>query len=616
MKNRNLLVLFSLFVAFESNSWSQEFLFPLYGNPELSRNSSSNAMLRVSAINDTLTLPFEDDFSRPGMYPFDSLWLDSGVYINNNYTALPITIGIATFDGLNQFGSPYHPSSSQDSIADVLTSRPLDLGVIAPGDTTVWFSFYFQPQGLGDIPETEDSLVLQFKDSGEVWNTVWETKGRGDTDFARITLPVLETKYFFKGFQFRFYNIATVNGNRDHWNIDFVRLKKNSSPTDSISDNALLRPLGSLLTEFSSMPYPHYKALSSQLAAMKTTWEDTITNIKYGNPGTSYTAQAEITQNGNPLFTASGFFSTPVQNVLVPFSFPLNSFTYPIQSTDSAEFLVKSFFSQSGVASNSFNDTSYYIQKFYNYYSYDDGSAELSYGLTGSQNVSLALKYDVKIQDTLRGIEIYFNPTGENVANKLFQLVIWQYIDEVSNQDSVLYRMINQKPDTFDGINAFKTYLLDTLLLVGPGTVWIGVIQNDPQVLFGYGFDKNTDAHDKVLYRVTGDWLNSSINGTLMMRPLFGRTISAISVYEMENPEFPFSVFPNPAEEKVRLQFDDTNGNQFRFELMDCLGNVILKNKIVDSEEIDISPMSSGFYFLRLINTTKNMSSVRKLIVQ
>lgn len=597
---------------------AQEFLLPLYLNPALkSHHSVSASMQKKINLNTTLTLPFKDDFSREGMLPFDSLWLDSsGVYVNNNYSPRPFTLGVATFDGLNQFGNPYQPGSTQDSVADILTSRPINLA-FTPGDTTIWLSFYFQPEGLGDVPETKDSLVLQFKDTGNVWNTIWEVQGKSDTEFTRIALQILDSRYFYNGFQFRFYNIATVNGNRDHWNLDYVFLNSGTSATDTITDSALLRPQTTLLNEYTAMPYSHYKALGSQLNAMKTIITDTISDIRYGGTfGTSYTPGAQILQNGNVLFSSTFNLTTSSGNILIPYSFPLNGFSFPVQNTDSADFLVKSYFNKSGSGSNVFNDTSYYYQRFHNYYAYDDGSAEWGYGISGSQKVSLAYRFDVKVQDTLRGVQIYFDPTGENVANELFQLTVWQFIDEANNQDSVRYRMINQKPGTFDGINAFKTYLFDSILIVGPGTVWVGVIQNDPQVLMGYGFDKNTDNHDKLLYRVAGDWLPSSIKGTVMIRPLFGKRISMVAVDEISYSPVSFSIYPNPTETSFHLQIDNETNVNFHYSIYDCLGALHADETISQSKEIDISYLSAGIYFVHVENMKNHASAVKKLIIK
>jgi len=85
--------------------------------------------------------------------------------------------------------------------------------------------FLYQPGGLGDEPESPDSLGLEFKDSLNEWHHIWSVPGRPDTAFQRVNFHVNDTNYLYAGFQFRFYNYATVNGNRDHWNLDYVILK-------------------------------------------------------------------------------------------------------------------------------------------------------------------------------------------------------------------------------------------------------------------------------------------------------------------------------------------------------------------------------------------------------
>ncbi len=612
MKKSKTIIFFSLLFIITRTSYGQEIIFPLNINQALINQSKSISHFQKSlAFDDTISTPFEDDFSRPGIYPYDSLWLDSNVYINNNYSARPFTIGVATFDGLNQNGKPYLPGSTQDSIGDVLTSRPIDL-TAPPGDTSVWLSFFYQPQGLGDSPEIGDSLILQFKDTGAIWNTVWKVAGRNDTAFQRINIRITDDVYLFKGFQFRFYNIATVNGNRDHWNLDYLILRKNTVINPPILDNAMVRPQITLLSEYTSMPYSHYK--SAGLSAMKTIIEDTIYNIDYGN--TSYTAAMEILQNGASIFNGTVIPSTPIPQVYLPFSIPLNNFSFPLQNTDSADFIFKSYFSHAGPEANYYNDTSYLNQRFYNYYSYDDGSAEVSYGLAGNADVSMAYKFDVKITDTLRGVQIYFNPTGENVTNKLFQLTVWSDINPGLNQSIELYKMINQKPDTILGINGFRTYLFDTTLIISPGNIWVGFIQNEPQTLYGVGFDRNTDSRNKMYYHFDGNWYQSSIKGSWMIRPVFGKNSPFISVEKYKSISTKFFIQPNPAHNTFRIEFENSKNINYQYQIFNPLGTLIQEEKIISSKNIDISDLSTGLYIVRLLDIENRTSSVEKLFVQ
>ena len=596
------------------NISAQEQIIPLGNNPVLmnaAKEINQQSGLRRTAVVDTIVLPFEDDFSRPGMYPYDGLWLDSSVFVNTNYPDNPYTIGVATFDGLNQYGVPHNPAATQDSIGDNLTSKPIDLGVLV-GDTSVWISFFYQAGGLGDVPETADSIVLQFRDTGGVWNTVWAMPGRSDTAFQRANIRILDAKYFYRGFQFRFYNIATINGNRDHWHIDYVILKNGTTANSAINDNAHVYPHLSLLNEFTSMPYPHYKSLGAQMSsAMKTSLADSIYTLDYGV--TSITPELTISQFGSSIFSTNlgGPITTNGSNLYTPYSFPSN-FTFPVQSTDSVDFLVKSFFPFTGAFSNRFNDTSYFTQHLNNYYAYDDGTAEVGYGLTGNTDVQIAYKFDVKMRDTLVGAQIYFNPVGIDVSNTLFQLIAWSSVDVAGNSDTRIHTTYDLKPGVNTSINGFKTYIFDAPLVVDPGTFFIGIEQNEPATQYGIGLDRNTDSRSKMYYHLDGFWRQSSIQGSWMIRPIFGpRYPFTVEVSEASN-SFDFNIYPNPASEKITIELPFNKKS--KVQIINVVGEVILEEEITSSKTISIENIASGIYFARIINDN-NFSSVRKFVI-
>ena len=110
---------------------------------------------------------------------------------------------------------------------------------------------------------------------------------------------------------------------------------------DSILDNAKILPVNSLLTEFTAMPYNHYKALASQSAAMVTSVSDSIYNINYGP--TSYLPQISIENNGANIFTNNiGSISTFSSQTYTTYTMPLGGFVFPALSGDSADFIYKS----------------------------------------------------------------------------------------------------------------------------------------------------------------------------------------------------------------------------------------------------------------------------------
>ena len=70
-------------------------------------------------------LPFFDDFSYTTPYPVTTHWEDRDVFINNAWANNPVSVGFATFDGLNATGSPHGGGFGS---SDTLTSVGLNLG--------------------------------------------------------------------------------------------------------------------------------------------------------------------------------------------------------------------------------------------------------------------------------------------------------------------------------------------------------------------------------------------------------------------------------------------------------------------------------------------------------
>ena len=140
-----------------------EVITPLRINKQLQNKPSIANNQKIAVAN--IDLPFVDDFSGSGFYPDQTKWQDQKVYVNNTFCINPITIGVATFDGLDEFGNPYNNSfSNAQGGCDTLTSQPINLytkplgGNYGLSDSIV-LSFYYQKKGLGDAPEITDSLI-------------------------------------------------------------------------------------------------------------------------------------------------------------------------------------------------------------------------------------------------------------------------------------------------------------------------------------------------------------------------------------------------------------------------------------------------------------------------
>jgi hypothetical protein len=606
-------IIFLLTINFCS---AQVIEYPLNDNPVIKEynqrmlvnlsNHKAVVNARHSASADTLTLPFIDDFAQESIYPNTDLWLDSGAFINSTFCDNPPTVGVATFDGIDKFGRRYSTFSSRQ-YCDTLTSKPLRMA-FAQSDTTVWLSFYYQPQGLGIAPFSADTLLLQFKDTANHWTRVWYKNGSTKQPFQRVNIHVNDLRYCYDGFQFRFLNYGPPNANTDHWNVDYVYMKNNRFDNDSITDVGLINKPTTILQEFTSMPWPHF----SSVISLKPSVSDSARNINYG-PTTIQYFYTIYDEFGGIVCSTSDNDGSSYSGKVSTFNHSLSGCTITHTSPDSALFILQDSLGANGVL-NYNNDVSRNEQKFYNYYAYDDGSAELNAGIWGS-NFKWAMQYDVKMRDTLRGVQIYFNPTPQDVSNRLIQIAVWDNVSVSSNSDHVLYKMINQYPKNIDSINGFATYVLDTPQVVGPGNIWVGFIQND-NILMGLGVDKNTDSHTKMFYSENGVWYQYPFSSSWMIRPFFGKHVSLIGVEEIVSDNS-FEVYPVPSRDKIFFSFGDgnTDYHKLTYELSDITGRKVMEGHL-PTNELDVSVLNSGIYFVRLGDEKKHsISKVKKIIV-
>ena len=143
-----------------SPAFSQEILTPF--------GTTAKAPVK-RGVPEARFLPFFDDFSHSNLYPDSTKWTDNNVFVNDGFPLCPPNRKGATFDVLDADGKVYSYAISNAFIAEYLTSVRIRLDSImepepralTPADS-IYLSFYYQPQGNGNPPEAQDSLVLQF----------------------------------------------------------------------------------------------------------------------------------------------------------------------------------------------------------------------------------------------------------------------------------------------------------------------------------------------------------------------------------------------------------------------------------------------------------------------
>ncbi len=536
----------------------------------------------------------------------NAYWLDDFAYHNYRFAINPRSLGVATFDGLDASGYPYQINSTITNYADFLTSKPLNLEGLDASDS-VYFSFLFQAEGFGDVPEASDSLVVEFYAKEiDQWFRVWSTSGDQVSDFKVGHINISDPKYFKKGFQFRFKNYGALSGMLDVFNIDYVHLRALSGYQDTLfKDFAFVYPIGSLLNTYTSVPWDHYK--NNPAGKMNDSFVVTLHNGS-NLPENNQNGQVSVSYNG----VNEGSFLLNAQNLSG------GSLNYDPNTTyatnhdlssgyqfDTAKLGNYQSFDLLCTASAQFpnlaqNDSTQGAQIFSNYYSYDDGSAEAAYGPTGTQ-ARLAIKYEAYEPDSLIGIAIHFVPSVVDVSNKLFLLSVWDNNNGIPGQllyeDNVFFP---RQPEYGAQANEFHNYLFVDTQKVNVGTqFFVGWRQFDAERL-NVGLDRNLDNSQYTYYSVNGGatWNQSIIDGSVMIRPIFSTALDAeLGLPNIANvPAKSVRVYPNPVLNELYVQVEQIDYTGM--ELISLEGKILKTEK--DKNYLDLSDLPSGYYFLNV----------------
>lgn len=620
-----------------------EVLLDFTTNPVLVKKYQEikNSALKINpTILDTVSLPFLDDFSKESIYPDALLWLDSNVFINRDYPIAPPTLGVATFDGVSKTGLPYDTAivSTLSYPADTLTSKPINLAL--PVSDSVYLSFYWQAKGRANgHPETNDSLVLQFKNPTDTnkftaWRNVWARNGYNptlsDTLFRLVMIPIKDTIFLKKGFQFRFTNYATISGNVDHWHIDYVFLDKNRNKGDSIfSDVAFEYNSRSLLKNYYAMPWEQYQSseMKTNLSfyirnndslQKNTSIRDTIYN-SIGGVECSYGVFSDniLPYKTNGLTTLPVFAAPAISTTPPNYIFP--------NLTQESSFLLECIIN-TAPDKDRWNDTLRFTQTFSNYYAYDDGTVEAGYGLNVSGG-QVAYKFTLNHPDTLLALQMLFNWIGPNVNQQQFKIRVWN--DNGGSPGTMIYEDTLTTPnyqyvyhsDWGNLTNVFTPYILKTKQLLS-GTFYVGFIQytNPGTLLLNLGLDRNTNSDTKMYYNTGSGWNQSVLAGSWMMRPVFGTTKGLLSVSENTSPATIFSLYPNPSSGKFTVELSDntvvkTSDEILHLSIFNITGQKVHEEQLSSlTSDIDISKLSEGMYFVR-IESKSGLLMNQKLIL-
>ena len=608
-------IIITILLLFTLSTKAQLYETSIDYNPILQSKSKTLTFDKENIdISDTIELPILDDFSERSIYPSNRFWIDSNVFVNNQFCDTPVFVGVATFDCLNKNGEIYERANSYTFIADTLVSRYINLDY-SPSDS-IYLSFYYQPQGLAyDPPEERDSLVLKFKAPGIQWQYIWHAAGEPNKPFTRVMIPITDSIYLQKGFQMQFLNYASMSSdnrssNGDYWHLDLVYLDTARSINDTlIPDVGFVTTPGSYLIDYYSVPCKHFNK-----------------NYDAKNNKQSYRNNSnEVIGLDRKLYiTASNSTNTEEENIggsidLQPFTYSEHNFNYtttlfsPVYfiGEDSLTFKIESVLHlNQGVAEEFlWNDTAHFTQTFYNYYAYDDGTAEAGIGMDGleSQGAMLAVKFYPIKADTLQAVKFWFNKTNKDATKNLaFDLIIWDNNNGIPGD--IIYEQDDQYIQYGAGIDNYVFYILDNPLWL-EDTFFVGFRQNH-ETYMNLGFDKNTDTHEKTFYSF-GSWQQSLHKGSLMIRPVFGDRLK-VNI-EKQQTANKILIYPNPAKNTVTIRAKYQIKNIIIYNIS---GLKIIEKDNINTKQtsVNITQLNTGAYIINI--NTQNNTITKKLFVK
>lgn len=581
----------------------------------LPQQQINETQARIRAADDTISLPFWDDFSFASILPDTGLWSsNTGALINGTLGSNTPSLNVASFDGSDLFGNPHDPSGVNSQTVDVLTSKAIDLGSLPVEKwDSVYFSFYWQMGGLAEAPEQRDSLKVDFLDEDGIWNQVFDLEGSEENfheTFTQKHIQVSLEKYFHPGFKFRFRTAGNSLGPYDAWHIDYVYLNIDRYENDeSLEDGAIASMPTSIFSQYSMIPYDVLFDFPD------TIYSPMVVEVSSFLNGV-YLVEAEVNLRDTLLNTVVASQPPTTGNSIKPFdrsTFTANAIT----SADLMAVPTDSLFLELEIIFNSQdeyfikevtnNGTSYLIDDEYNYrlndtvrsyhevhhtLAYDDGVAEYAAGLNKYES-QLAVYFNLPSEDTLTSIDIYFpqfvREAGQSVSPS-GQRIVLSVLEDLSGDANAVLRSQEFVINGGAGLNEFERFTLDRPVIVS-GEFYISIQQFTSDYV-GIGLDNNNPIGTQKLWvNLEEKWEpNLKVEGMVMIRGIFEDSDYVVS--SVNDLERTLKIYPNPASDQIHIA-----GDFYRFELMDVSGKVL---KSGYTQLINVANLMNGVYFLKV----------------
>ena len=630
MNNLSTKILIVLLTVIGFNLYSQVELYPYTSNPKETNKFSSVG--RVGITEDTLTLPFSDDFTS---LKIEDHWIENrGSFVNNHMAENQPNAGVLTFDGIDGTGTAYHFVtflSEIDGIGDEITSCPINLSGVSTTDGLA-MSFFWQigsQFNAKQYPEFDngDALRLQFLDSTGVWRIVWPTSTQINELIAReypsdtflLENVLVDPKYMHDAFQFKFQYNGILTGNWDLFSVDNIYLDTGiavlgaDTTFNEPKDYGISHVPQSFLKGYSTMPFSHFVNATAEEVIVDSVRgsvysldnlfiNDQDSSLKIINNETKSVLYATssnsfdigFNQKGDPLFVNWELDKSVLKNALDNLIFTDSVFIQStielntpdtIQTTDSA---------------------SSYAQ-FNNYYARDDGSIEAGAAFIGPGEMVMA--FDILEADVLTGLQVYFPKMGENFEGTFITFKLYSSLEGIdgATETKLEYSQSDVVAYSKDSIvtNQFISIPFSEKQFVNAGKYYIGYESlTNAKILIGV--DLNNNYKDEIFFRLFDDpWASANVAGALAIRPVVESLQVAVYNKEVEEKVL---FYPNPARDQILL-----TENVEEYFLYNLSGELV-KEGTPEGNKITVSDLTTGMYILETKHEEVNLRS--KLIIE
>ena len=624
-----LLLLLSFFTAQIAFAQFQFYPIPQKSSPKIKRKS---------IMEDTVfsTLPFFEDFSNPSEFPDPTKWQNDETtpFVSSGYGIQPPSIYVATFDGAQRNGTRYDEENlSAVGVADHLTSVYFDLSEYEPSDS-LYISFFWQAKGLGDKPNTNSFLRLQFRDRDGDWQNLWEISGNGNADtivipFEEAVVAITDTAAFHEYFAFRFQNTGKLSGSYDHWHLDYVFFHQNNQ--EIRNDLAISEQATSLLKNYFAMPIDQFR--EDELA-------DTIYSSIQNNSESLHIFAPRI--KVTDLYTGDTKANIPVEALgEIPFTKGDTTFIitskenmdliglqtasdYEVDEADSLALEYSLYFDKieaeglyvddtvvTSFESTFYNDTLKSIVRLEDYFAYDDGVGEYA-AIINQIYGQVAYRFVLNEPDYITDVDMYFPQIYEDLNGQAFNLLVWQKIDFDDPEDDEIVSRLSVAFVYPDTLNEFRRLSLSEPVLL-QDTFYVGYEQLSEEPLI-VGWDKNHNTTENIFFNVYGEWAqtvsSSNYSGSLMIRPVFGEVDIVSGIDEDLSELQKITVFPNPASDIIYIE-----GEADQYILTDITGKTVLQGSFSNRETTNSITLNSSLSGLYILVLQKNQARIAKKIL-